>query len=125
MRRYGLGKCIEVGLVIALVLGTVAGGVVAAGGGTELEEAGLGLPQILAMYLAGGLCGGSMFWVLQPYTNHKIGGAVVGFLVLLPATLTGALLMSADELPALARYMGAVATAAVVGGGIGYSESGN
>ena len=121
-RPLSLRACLLVSVGLGVFLSCWATVVFALGGAVDLRRAGLGPVQIVLLYLLGGLGGGLIFWSAQPLRRSKIGGALVGFLSLLPMALGTAALIS--DLPAVARYAGALMTAALLGGVIGYEETG-
>lgn len=123
MRKIGLVESLTYGLAVAVIFGGIASVVYVLGGAQELRNVGLGLAEVLTIYALGGAAGGFLFWFAHPLGTTKIGGAIVGFLCLLPVGLGVAVLISPDEYSATIRYVGAVVVSAIIGGAIGFSEA--
>jgi hypothetical protein len=100
----------------ATILSAIAS--IAVAGGETYR--GLNRLTIVGIYLVGGILGGCLFWFLQTFCGSPWGRAAIGFACLLPMMGLGLLLADLDA-SLTARVVGAVASAAFVGGGIGLS----
>ena len=79
--HWGIGHGLAVAVAFSAWAVIVVGII---GGGRAFEEYGIALPQVLAVYLAGGFVGGAVFGALAPLGRTRLGALLAGVAVLLP-----------------------------------------
>ena len=73
------------GLLMATFYSVVAIAIHAAKGSGAFDEAGITLGKALAAYWIGGAVGGAVLGLAIPLARNKLGAAIVGILVAIPA----------------------------------------
>lgn len=73
------------GLAFAVFFSLVAVAMTVLSGGETIERQGVSLAASIGVYFLGGITGGTFLGLLRPLTKRRIGSAVVGFLVMIPA----------------------------------------
>lgn len=101
----GLGRRVAEGIAQmfwpALGCAIVATAVYSREGRQIVSDGGAPLPQLLAVYVLGGLASGAILGALKPYTRSKIGLTLVWIAALLPFTFAIVILSRDGDLRAL------------------------
>lgn len=80
-----------------------------------LESYGLSLPELIGLYIAGGIGGGALTGFLLPLVRGQLSAAVVGFVVALPLMFMFAAAMDPGEVWSFEVTLGWILSAALLG----------
>lgn len=103
---------------------TWAGVVMVLSGPTAVSSIGISVGRVMGIYGVGGVAGGMVVGLLQPWTRSRLGAAVVGGLVGLIVALLIAVAKSGFPPRSSDDYLGSLLFALAVGipGGLMYRE---
>lgn len=109
------------GLLFALFFSIAASLMNAVSGGAIAEQQGVSLLSSIAIYVCGGLLGGSVLGLLRPMTRRRAGASVVGFFVMMVVGTATALIIL-GPLPTWDEgdWIGVIITAVLLGAPGGY-----